>query len=215
MQSLISTEQNQEEIKAYALPPVNGNVLISNNEVTSGSIPTAQDLESLIEQSKAEGFSHGHREGINQGQQELAQSVALVDEIYRQCSNPLNALDEEIVNAIAELIAVVAKNVIQKHLMVEPAEIVTIVESAVKQLPIAAREIKVLINPNDLELLERVYAEQADPLSWKLEADSSITQGGCLVHTTVSTVDASVETRISEIIEVMTGDTKVSGIESA
>ena len=59
--------------------------------------------------------------------------------------------------------------------------------------------------PNDLEVLQRVYAEQQRTLSWHLEADSTITRGGCLIKTEVSTLDATVESRVGEIVATMLG----------
>ena len=208
MAALISSESANESVETYSLPLIEGRVVTAHGEVTTGSIPTAEDIESLIEQSKAEGFAQGHREGIASGQQELAQCAALLNTIKKELDTPLTAIDDEVGSAIAELVAVVAKQVIRRHIELEPTEIVAIVKDAVQQLPIAQRQVSISLHPDDLAVLERVYAENNETLDWRFEADSSITQGGVIVTTEISHLDATVETRVNDVIAMMTGDNR-------
>ena len=203
------TNENEvpdERIEPYALPLMEGRVVTRDGEINTGNIPTAEDIEALIAQSQAEGFSAGHAEGFAQGSEALTQALNLFSSMSRELSEPLQILDAEMASTIADLVALVAKNVIRRQLVVEPEEIVAIVHDAVKQLPLSQREIAVHLHPGDLEIIQRAYIDQEQAPPWVLKADPTITRGGCIVETEVSLIDASVESRVGQIIATMTDD---------
>ena len=197
-------------VEPYALPLMEGRVVTTHGEINTGNIPTAEDIETLIEQSRQEGFSAGHEEGFAQGKQEAEQAIGVLSRIAAEFTDPLEQLDDEVTKTLVELITLVAKNLIRRQLVVEPDEIVAVVQDAVKQLPLSQREIAVHLHPSDLEVIQRIYldAEQAPP--WALNADPTITQGGCMVETEVSQIDATVESRIGQIVATMIGDERGS-----
>ena len=147
MSALISTERDDDQIQTYILPLIEGRVVTQYGEIPAGDIPTAENIESLIAQSKAEGFAVGHAEGLAQAERDLEHCSQIVEHINQEFATPLNDLDEEVAQAVAELIGLAAKHIVHRQLVVEPAEIVGIVQDAITQLPIAEREICIFSSP--------------------------------------------------------------------
>ena len=202
----VSSPISEDRVEPYALPLVEGRVVTRHGEITTGNIPTADDISSLIEQSKAEGYTVGYQEGLLHGQEEVTAQIALLAQIAQQLDSPLDAIDDEVIQSIAGLIGVVAKNVVRRQLVVEPDEVVGVVRDAVKQLPLSDRKITVHLNPSDADILNAALGEQSESQSWNVQSDPSLTPGGCVVNTDVSTVDATLETRIGQIVSAMVGD---------
>lgn len=195
-----------EHIEPYALPLMEGRVITSHGEITTGNLPTAEDLEAMIEQSRAEGYAAGHAEGFASGQGEMNRALQVLGAISTELDAPLGELDKELITMVADLVALVAKNLIRRQLVVEPDEIVGIVQDAVKQLPLAQREIAIHLHPSDLEVIQKIYLQQDQAPTWALNPDPTISQGGCIVETEVSQIDATVESRIGQIVARMLGD---------
>ena len=206
MTVLAHSELPEEHIEPYALPLMEGRVITRQGEINTGNIPTAEDIEALIAQSREEGFAAGHAEGFAQGADEVSRALGVLTQMSHELAEPLQFLDQEIASMVADLVALVAKNLIRRQLAVEPDEIVGIVQDAVKQLPLSQREIAVHLHPKDLDIIQRVYRDQEQSLPWVLNADPTITQGGCMVETAVSQIDASVESRVAQIVATMIGD---------
>ncbi|HEY9050282.1 MAG TPA: FliH/SctL family protein, partial [Gammaproteobacteria bacterium] len=63
--------------------------------------------------------------------------------------------------------------------------------------------VRVKLNPADVELI-RQSGMDIDKQEWKCVPDKTITQGGCMVESDTSHIDATLETRVSQIIDQLT-----------
>lgn len=68
------------------------------------------------------------------------------------------------------------------------------------------KKITLNLHPDDAELVRSVLKLDENPPPWRLQDNPLVTRGGCLVETESSTVDATLEKRLSEVIAVMLGD---------
>ncbi len=193
----------EERVEPYALPLMEGRVVTRHGELTTGKLPTADDIATLIEQSKTEGYTAGYQEGFERGQQDINAKIELLTQVAKQLDSPLDALDDEVMQSIAALAAAVAKSVVRTHLIAQPEEIVAVVRDAVEHLPLSDREITIHLHPEDLTLVESTLNEQPIAHAWTLHADTSLSPGGLIVNTNISTVDATLETRIEKIASAM------------
>lgn len=206
MSALIINEDRHERIKLFSLPLVEGKVVTAYGELTTGNQPSAEDVAALIEQSTADGYAAGFQQGLAEGKQEVERRIGLLEEVIEQLKSPLEALDEEVLQSITKLVSLVAKQIVRRQLTTDPTGIVDIVRDAVRQLPISDRKITIYINPSDLEIIGGVLNAEGSDTSWALEPDPTLSQGGCIVKTDVSEIDASLEKRISQIVAAMSGD---------
>ena len=81
------------------------------------------------------------------------------------------------------------------------------VREALGELPSSSREIRVLLNPDDAQLVREALSLPSGHASWEIVEDPVIERGGCRVTSANTTVDASLETRIRAVASrVLGGD---------
>ena len=188
-----------EDLTAYErweLPLVEG---------SGSSIATAKELESIQKQAYQEGFASGQKEG----KADILKSVQSLRSILDVLAEPLKELDDDIVNQLAELSMLVAKQVVRRELHTEAGEIVGIVREAISALPASSRQVVLHIHPDDAEIVRNVFSldqsTESEELRWKLVEDPMLTRGGCKITSEFSTIDATVEGRLNRVINTLLG----------
>lgn len=175
---------------------------------------TAKELQSIQKQAYDEGFALGQKQGFEQKKQELETNSATLCSIIELLSEPLKNLDDDVVNQLAELSMIVAKQVVRRELHTEQGEIVGIVREAMSALPASIRKITLNIHPDDGELIRNAFSlgqqDESDELRWKIVEDPMITRGGCKISSENSRVDATVEARLNRVISTLLGGERES-----
>lgn len=184
------------------------------NEPVAAEPITAEKLENIQKQAYKEGFELGQKEAYEEKKLELEKNIANLGSIIKMLSEPLNELDDEVVEQLAQLSISVAKQVVRRELHTEQGEIVGIVREAMAALPASTRKITLNIHPEDAELIRTAFSlgqqEESDELRWKLVEDPMISRGGCIISSKNSRVDASVEARLNRIISTLLGGERES-----
>ena len=208
------TGQAADNIARFELPIMEGPVIIGTDGVSPGGMPTARNLEELQKQAYDEGFSigreEGYRYGLEQGATEIHEGKALFLSLLDDLAEPFAELDDEVVRSVADLAILVARHLVRRELRVNPGEVVEVVRKAIGQLPVAYRNPRLRLNPDDIELVRNALAIGDDSRSWRLEPDPLVVRGGCLVETESSRIDATVETRLAAIASQMLGGERES-----
>ena len=165
--------------------------------------PTVHELEALEQQARDEGYAAGLAESRATAQQQLGLRIAELDALCNAAARPLQLLDDQAAGELAQLATVVARRVIMHELKVSPELIVGIVRQAAAALPMATRELRVHLHPEDLALMQELGAAERH---WQLLADPTLARGDCRLESERSRLDARVETRLASIIDAMLGD---------
>jgi len=190
-------QQTSEEIELTEAPPA----------------PTAAELEAIYEAARAEGHASGHAQGLAQGEREAREAgdarqraIALqLIAVLEMAGRPLEAIDAEVENALVDLAICIARQIIRRELRTSPGEVVAVVREALGQLPMATRERKLYLHPEDILMVRQALGLADSEHGWQLEADPLLTRGGCLIETETSYIDASVESRIAAVVRDLLG----------
>lgn len=170
---------------------------------------TAEALENIQKQAYNEGFALGQKDGYEKTKHELDSKIASFSSIIEMLTEPLNELDDEIIEQLAQLSMSVAKQVIRRELHAEQGEIVGIVREAMSALPASTRKITLNIHPEDAELIRTSFSlgeeEESDELRWRVIEDPMISRGGCKITSKNSSIDATVEGRLNRLISTLLG----------
>ena len=173
-----------------------------------------QGRQQGYEQGLKQGFDKGHEQGIETGRKEgyeesqhlLQKQVAELNTLLEALAEPFKQLDAEVENELIKLVITIAKHIIRREIKLVPAQIVGVIREAVSVLPLSTQKITLNLHPDDAELVRSVLKLDENPPPWRLQDNPLITRGGCTVETEVSTVDATIEKRLSEVIAKMLGD---------
>ena len=153
-----------------------------------------------FEQGRKEGMAYGHREGLEGGRTEVRAKLERLDEILQVLDKPFEQLDQQVENEIVTLVISMVRQLIRREVKLDPGQIVGVVREALGILPISSRNIRVVLHPEDAELVREAYVLGEHDQKWQIIEDPVIQRGGCRIHSDTSQVDATLESRLSSLI---------------
>ena len=175
-----------------------------------GGVPgiTASELEELQRQAHEEGFEQGrregqefgHREAVEESRQELKARIEQFDRLMQCLDRPFEQLDDQVENEIVTLVISMVRQLMRREIKSDPRHIVGVVREALAVLPVNARHVRVLLNPEDAELIREVYSLSDAEQKWQVVEDPVIQHGGCKVLTETSQIDATLDSCLNALI---------------
>jgi flagellar assembly protein FliH len=172
--------------------------------------PTILELEEIERQAREEGYAAGLAEGRAAAKKELDDRLARLDAICTAAARPLQQFDDVTERELALLATVIARRVVGRELQLDPSLIELAVREAAAALPSATRELRVWVNPSDLDLLRELGATEPH---WRFGANPALNRGDCLLESERSRLDARVATRLAAVVDAVIGDDLDDGEE--
>jgi flagellar assembly protein FliH len=137
---------------------------------------------------------------------ELNARVQRLDGILKLLAQPLRALDEDIEKQLLELAFAVGKQLARRELSAAPTQVVAILRECLEQLPVAARDVRVHLHPEDAAIVRERLAAPSAERAWSLIEDPTLARGGCLVRSDTSQIDARFESRVHAVLAAALGE---------
>lgn len=210
--SKVVARHHSSAFERWTLPLVCGST--GDDSTPTHSVATAEkSLEEvrgeIAEQAHAEGRAAGYEQGREEGlaacETEQQVLVTRLEGIMKSLSEPLADLDEAVEEALVTLAIAIARQLIRRELKINPGEVVAVVREAMAALPLASRNVRLYLHPEDATLVRKTMALESDTSLWTIVEDPVLTRGGCRVEGDASRIDASVETRLASVIAQVFG----------
>jgi flagellar assembly protein FliH len=208
-----SGRPEQHAVEKWVLPSVGSIPAIGHRggarQVSSrgeqGASSTPQDLEKWRKQAEAQGY----QQGMAKAEAELAGLRQQVLDIINFFENPLQGLNEEVEQELSHLAVILAQQLVRREIRADPGELIGVIREGVKMLPAHSRRIRIVLNPEDAELVRSTLQldEHDEDLHWKLVEDPMISRGGCEIKADHSVINATLENRLQALAaSVLGGD---------
>lgn len=167
---------------------------------------TLEELEAIRQEAYNEGFAAGEKDGFRstalkvrqEAEEALSAKLASLERLMGGLFDPIAEQDSQIEKAMVELVQHIARQVIQRELVLDSSHIESVMREALKLLPLGVGNVRLYINPQDFEQVKALRERHEE--TWRIVEDASLQPGGCRVETEHSRIDATVETRISQIM---------------
>jgi flagellar assembly protein FliH len=167
---------------------------------------TLEEVESIRQEAYNEGFAIGEKEGFHSTTIKVRQEadVALtaklraLESLMLNLFEPIAEQDTQIEKSLVGLVQHITRQVIQRELAIDSSQIEHVMREALKLLPLGVGNVRLYINPQDFELVKALRERHEE--TWRIVEDESLLPGGCRVETEHSRIDATIETRISQIM---------------
>ena len=153
-----------------------------------------------FEQGRKEGQAYGHREGLEEGRAEAQNRIDRLERILAALDRPFEELDQQLENEVVTLVISMVRQLIRREVKLDPGQIVGVVREALGILPIGVRNIRVVLHPEDAELVREAYAISDHDQKWQIVEDPVVQRGGCRIHSDTSQVDATLDSRLNSLI---------------
>lgn len=151
------------------------------------------------EQGLAEGREQGREEGLQAAREEIDAELARLNRLATSLSHALNEQDYQLEQALLKLVEEIARQVVKRELELDRSTLLSVVREALKVLPPTRDNLRILVNPEDLPLLEQAIDEGGE--NWQAQARRDIAAGGCRIETEQSVVDYTTDHRFQRVIE--------------
>jgi flagellar assembly protein FliH len=168
-------------------------------------IPTVSRLVDLQAEAHKEAFEQGLAEGREAGRAQVRAQVERLEGMFYDLAKPFEELDAEVERELLTLAMALARQIVRRELKADPTQIIGIIREAISALPVAAREVRVHLHPEDAAVMRQNLAPTESERAWQIVEDPVMARGGCQITTATSRVDARLETRLGAILSELMG----------
>ena len=167
---------------------------------------TLEELESIRQEAYNEGFAAGEKDGFRsstlkvrqEAEAALSAKLGSLERLMRSLFEPIAEQDSQLEKSMVGLVEHIARQVIQRELVLDSSHIESVMREALKLLPLGVGNVRLYINPQDFEQVKALRERHEE--TWRIVEDAALQPGGCRVETEHSRIDATVETRVSQIM---------------
>ncbi len=190
-------------------PNVSGAQLWTAPEVAAAGavrkMATVGGLVDLQAEAHKEAFEQGLAEGRAAGRAEIRAQVERLSGMFYDLARPFEVLDTEVERELLTLAMALARQIVRRELKTDPTQIIGIIREAIAALPVAAREVRVHLHPEDAAVVRDNLAPTENERAWMIVEDPVMARGGCQINTSTSRIDARLETRLAAILSELLG----------
>jgi len=151
-------------------------------------LATVGGLADLQAEAHREAFEQGLAEGRLAGRAEVQAQV-----------------DRLVERELLTLAMALARQIVRRELKTDPTQIIGIIREAIAALPVATRDVRVHLHPEDAAVVKQHLAPTENERAWTIIEDPVMARGGCQITTNTSRIDARLETRVGSILSELLG----------
>lgn len=167
---------------------------------------TLEELESIRQEAYNEGFGIGEKEGFHsatlkvrqEAEVALSEKIASLEQLMSNLFEPIAEQDTQIEKSLVDLVQHITKQVIKRELAIDSSQIEHVMRDALKLLPLGVENVRLYVNPQDFEQAKALRERHEE--TWRIVEDEALLPGGCRVETEHSRIDASIESRVSQVM---------------
>jgi flagellar assembly protein FliH len=167
--------------------------------------PTVSGLVDLQAEAYKEAFAQGLAEGREAGRGDVRAAVERLSGMFHDLARPFEQLDADVERELLTLAMALARQIVRRELKTDPTQIIGIIRDAIAALPVAAREVRVHLHPEDAVVMRENLAPTSSERAWVIVEDPVMARGGCQITTANSRIDARLETRLNTIVSELMG----------
>ncbi len=173
---------------------------------------TVGGLVDLQAEAHQEAFAQGLAEGREAGRAEVSAQVERLAGMFYDLAKPFEALDAEVERELLTLAMALARQIVRRELKTDPTQIIGIIREAIAALPVAAREVRVHLHPEDAAVVREHLAPTESERAWTMVEDPVMARGGCQITTATSRIDARLETRLTALLSELMGTERQAAV---
>jgi len=169
------------------------------------NLATVGGLADLQAEAHKEAFEQGLEEGREAGRAEVRAQVERLAGMFYDLAKPFEILDAEVERELLTLAMALARQIVRRELKTDPTQIIGIIREAIAALPVATRDVRVHLHPEDAAVVKQHLSPTENERAWTIVEDPVMARGGCQITTATSRIDARLETRLGSILSELLG----------
>lgn len=165
-----------------------------------------EQAEAIAQAAGEQGFEVGYNEGIARADAAVVERLALADKLVAEVRSAREEALAACERDLVELAFTIAEKVIRQRVAADPDSTIGVLEHALRKA-FVRDGMTVLCNPADLERLsgasELLQSRVGNLNGLSLIGDRRITQGGVVVRTDAGDIDATIESQLERLRDLL------------
>jgi flagellar assembly protein FliH len=190
---------------AFAFPEIEPSTVQSFEAAPAGPSPVELALEeadAIREAARQDGFAAGRAEAAEM----VAAAITALHAAAHEVSTLRGGMADAVEDAAVDLALRIADQVLQGELEAHPELVVGVVRGALRRL-VERERVTVLVHPEDLDAVRAAAPDLIAQLGGiehlEVQAERRLARGGAAVRTQEGEVDATLETKLARVREVL------------
>lgn len=200
--------QKGEPFQRWQVPEIGSSVGDASGEhpaVGHAGLLTAEQIEEIQDRAYREGYAQGLAEGRAAGAAQVRAETQRLQALLGTLQRPFEGLDQAVEEQVVALAITLARQIIRREIKLDAGQILSVVREAMAALPVAAREVRLHLHPEDAALVRESLSLTDNQPSWQIVEDPVLGRGDARVSSDSSQIDARLETRLNAVIAAMLG----------
>lgn len=197
------TAYQRWEMSAFADDNTSSSSFRNAKTASAAATGISGALEGVRKEAYTKGMQEGFAVGMAKAKEYAANEQSQLLTIASAFEGALETVDQKIEEDILGLALTLAKTMLKTKLNVDPETILPVVRDAIHYLPNVQKPARIIVHPDDARILRDQLGEELSEQGWKIQEDSNVERGGCLVDTWGNQIDATNETRWKRISDAL------------
>lgn len=180
----------------------------SENEIQKMYKEADEKIEYEIKVSQNRGYQDGYQLGVEKGKEEIIESAGVVLEkvgrIHEEMINQKLSVIENNEEELVELAYNLAQKIVKAEIKFDKDIIRKNLIEALRKVPIC-KSLTIIVNWEDLEYIKEIKSQLFKEIHGVEKIDilenKSIERGGCILETSMGTIDATINTQLEIVYE--------------
>jgi len=168
-------------------------------------LPTAEEVETIYQQARDEGY----RVGFDEGKQTMLAEAQKLTALFGKFDETLRNIETQIADELLALSLEVARQVVRETVRLQPEAILSVVREALQQLP--HQHAVLYLNPADAALVREQLGDVLSHAGHRINEDINLQRGDCLLDTGNTRVDATLASRWQRVVATLGGSLALTG----
>lgn len=170
-------------------------------------ISTVNKIEKAYEEGYQDGIAAGFLQAKNVVEEQLNIEWKEKNEQLNKSINSLNKvtelIDKELENQLINLVMTITRHLFRNEVKMSPQQLSPIIHEAIALLPQRVQSIEIQLNPVDEQHLRQYCQAENDCISDQFKINPQLERGDIIVQCGQSTIDATLDNRIQQLVEGM------------
>ncbi len=185
----------REKLSAYQRWELHSFDLSDDFTPSARMADAAAEVSAKTESIRRSAYDAGRAEGLREGALKAADDARRLRDLFGAVTQQSRDINQHLADDLLQLSLEVARQMVRRSLTVHPETIIPLLKDALTQLSNATAQLTVTLHPRDAVLVRTHLAESVEARHWQIVEDASVQQGGCLLQTATSHIDATLGTR--------------------
>lgn len=199
-------------VEKWKIPTLLGGQPNAGANKQAGGIGASTPVQTEFESGRDAGFERGLKEGLAAAGKEVQAKIITLNTLIESMNKPLADMDMQVARELIQLSVKLAEAIIHREVELSPDLLEKQISEVLATLTSDPDQLKIRLNPEDAKML-RVGRESSgdgdstiqnqNGVEYEIVEDAKLHRGGCILQAPHTTIDATIEKQLKDILTSM------------